>query len=207
MVKDLSTFQRFIKLCAGRIGQILNMSNLSKELGISIHTVKNWLSILEASFLIIQLQPYFENFGKRIIKSPKFYFTDVGLACYLLDIETLAQIDRDPLRGYLIENFVILELMKTRLNRKLDPHMYYCRDNHQNEVDIIYKAGNQLILIEIKASKTMNSEFLKGLYYFKNLVGDRSSKGFLIYSGDKEQRINDFNVINYKNTLRIFEEH
>lgn len=117
----MSLFQNFLKLCAGRVGQIFNSLNLSNELGISYHTVNSWLSILEASFLIFKLQSYFENFGKRIIKSPKLYFTDVGLATYLLDITSVEQISRDPLRGGLIENFVISEFIKSRLNKGYEP--------------------------------------------------------------------------------------
>lgn len=205
-IKDLSHFQRFLKLCAGRIGQVLNVHGLSNDLGISSHTVTAWLSVLEASFIIFKLQPYFENFGKRIIKSPKIYFTDVGLAAYLLDIENLGQIKRDPLRGFLIENLVILELMKTRLNHGLLPQLYYYRDNHQNEIDVIFKSAQQLIPIEIKAAQTFNREFLSGLKYFLNLVTPRCTQGFLVYTGDQEQKIEDFKVLNYRNAAKIVEK-
>lgn len=128
-VKDLLQFERFIRILAGRTGQILNMEEIGEERGISAHTVKEWISILEASFIVFRLQPYFENFGKRIIKSTKLYFTDTGLAVYLLGIESEIQISRrDPLRGHLVENLVLLELMKARLNRGLDPQLYYYRD-------------------------------------------------------------------------------
>lgn len=204
-VKDLMLFQRFMKLCAGRVGQILNVHNLSNDLGISSHTVKNWLSVLEASFLIFQLPPYFENFGKRVIKSPKIFFTDTGLASYLLDIENTTQLNRDPLRGHLIENLIVLELLKYRLNRGFDPQLYYYRDSNQNEVDVIYKTGHLLIPIEIKAAQTFNQNFLRGLKYFKTLVGDRCSKGYVIYTGDHGQNVEDFKIINYQNTSEVFE--
>lgn len=197
-VKNLSQFQRFVRLCAGRIGQILNHTSLANDVGISSHTIKEWISILEASFILIRLQPYFENFGKRMIKSPKLYFTDVGLATYLLGIETTAQLSRDPLRGNLVENLVVLELFKARLNRGLDPQLYYFRDVHGHEVDLIFQAGNQLIPIEVKASQTFHKEFLKNLDYFQELAGDRCKKGYLIYAGSHEQQVGNFQVLNYK---------
>lgn len=202
-IKDLSTFQRFMKLCAGRIGQILNVHSLSGDVGVSSHTINEWLSLLEASFIIIRLQPYFENFGKRIIKSPKLYFTDVGLATYLLDIETLEQINRDPLRGALVENLIILELYKARLNQGLDPQLYYFRDNHQHEIDVIFKKSQQLIPIEIKASKTIANDFFKGLNYFSKLIGSRCEQGYLVYAGEQQQRVDKFKVINYKEIYKI----
>lgn len=197
-VKDLALFQQFLKLCAGRIGQIFNSSNLSNELGVSHHTVQQWVSILEASFLVFRLQPYFENFGKRHIKSPKLYFTDVGLATYLLDIYSVEQVARDPLRGNLVENFVICDFFKNRLNQGYEPSFYFYRDNNNNEVDLLFKSGNQLFPIEIKAARTFNSMFLKGLKYFQNLVKERCPGGVLIYAGDQEQRIDAFQVYNYK---------
>ncbi len=204
-VKDLTLFQHFIKLCAGRIGQIMNVHSLSNDLGVSSHTVKHWLSILEASFILFQLPPYFENFGKRLIKSPKFYFTDVGLASFLLDIENTQQLIRDPLRGALFENLVVIELLKTRVNQGLDPHLYYFRDSQQHEIDVIYKNAQQLVPIEIKSGKTFHGEFLKNLQFFQALVGKkRCPKGFLIYNGEHEQRVNDWHVINLLHSEQVF---
>jgi len=196
-LKDLSQFQKFMKLCAGRIGQILNIQSLSNDLGVSNHTIKHWLSILEASFVIFQLQPYFENFGKRLIKSPKLYFVDPGLACYLLDIETIEQLQRDPLRGNLFENMVILELMKARLNQGKDPHLYYYRDNNQREIDVIYKSGNELVPIEIKSSETFHPAFMKSLEFLEKLVPERVSRGYVIYGGEDSYSFSRFSVLNY----------
>lgn len=202
-VKDLTIFQHFLKLCAGRVGQLINAHNLSNELGVSYHTVSNWLSILEASFLIFRLQPYFENFGKRLVKTPKLYFTDVGLAAYLLDITTVEQIARDPLRGSLVENLVVSEFMKNRLNQGFEPSFYFYRDNNNNEVDLIFKTGQRLIPIEIKAAKTFHPEFLKGLAYFKKVVSEeRCPQGVLIYSGEQEQRIQDINIFNFRHVAQ-----
>ncbi len=199
-VKDLLQFQRFIRICAGRVGQLLNLEGISNEVGVSAQTIKEWISILEASFIIFRLQPYFENFGKRMIKAPKLFFTDVGLATYLLGIENTIQISRDPLRGNLIENLIVLELMKARLNRGLDPQLYYFRDAHGHEVDLIFQSGHKLVPIEIKAAKTFNAEFLKNLDYFQQLAGDRCEKGFLIYTGSQEQAIGSFRILNYMNS-------
>jgi predicted AAA+ superfamily ATPase len=202
-VKDLVQFERFIRILAGRIGQILNMEEVGGEIGISSHTVKEWISILEASFIVFRLHPYFENFGKRIIKSPKLYFTDTGLAVYLLGIENEMQMSRDPLRGHLFENLILLELMKTRLNRGLDPQLYYYRDVQKNEVDIIFKNGNDLIPIEVKSSKTYHSEFLGTIHFFQNLVKTRAPKGFLVYAGEQEQTIHSIKLVNYKQASEI----
>lgn len=197
-IKDLSLFEKFIHICAGRVGTILNINQLSNDTGISTRTVEQWLSLLEASFIIYKLQPYYENFGKRVIKSPKFYFTDVGLLSYLLGIENPKQLFRDPLRGNWVENLVILELVKARLNSNLDPNLYYFRDSHQHEVDVIFKRGSELTPIEIKASQTFNSDFLKGLHYFEKLVSDRVNKGYLVYAGDQERTIGNIYVRNFR---------
>lgn len=202
-VKDIALFEKFVKLCAGRIGQLVNFQSLASETGVSYHTIESWLSVLEASFIIFRLQPYFENFGKRLIKSPKLYFTDVGLAAYLLGIENEQQMARDPLRGGLFENLVILELMKSRLNQGLDHQLYFFRDHSGNEVDVIYKSANTLIPIEIKAGKTFHRDFLKGLNYFKKLVGERCGEGFLVYSGDKEQANQEVTLLNYRNAIKV----
>lgn len=202
-VKDLSVFQHFIKLCASRVGQLFNANNISNELGVSSNTVNHWLSILEASFLIYRLQPYFENFGKRIIKSPKLYFTDVGLATYCLDIHTPEQLARDPLRGQLIENFVILEIIKHRMNQGLEPSCYFYRDSNQHEIDLILKLGHELIPIEIKGSKTFHPDFLKGLTYFQEIVKERAPHGFLIYSGTHEQKVKNNWVKHFSHTKAI----
>lgn len=205
-VKDLAQFERFIRICAGRIGQVINLEAIGREVGLSSHTVKEWISILEASFIVFRLQPYFENFGKRIIKSPKLFFTDVGLATYLLGIENEAQLSRDPLRGHLVENLVLLELIKWRNNQGLDPQLYYYRDVQQNEIDVIFKQGNQLIPIEIKSSQTFNPEFLKKIQFFQKL-SRRSPIGYLIYAGNQEQQIDSIKLLNYKHAsfaLRAF---
>jgi uncharacterized protein len=204
-VHDLILFQKFFRLCASRVGCILNQENLANEIGVSATTINHWLGILEASYLIFRVQPYFENLGKRLIKSPKIYFFDVGLVSYLIDIETIVQMSRDPLRGQLVENLVVLELFKTRLNQGLDPNIYFYRDNHKNEVDLIYKKGHELIPIEIKSAKSFDRSFLKGIQYFKNIIPDRVPTGYVIYAGGMSYKVDDFHLLNYKASHQIVE--
>lgn len=205
-IRDLKLFQHFLKLCAGRIGSILNKESLGNELGLSSHTITQWLSVLEASFIIFQVTPYFENFGKRTIKSPKLFFTDVGLAVYLLGIENIEQLSRDPLRGFLVENLVVLELAKTRLNQGLEPQLYFYRDNHQHEVDIIFKQSNELIPIEIKASQTYHTDFIKGIRHYENIANSKVKKGYLVYVGSHEQQIDNITILNFKHAYQIVEK-
>lgn len=179
------------------------MESLGNDLGLSGTTIKEWLSILEASFVIMRLQPYFENFGKRIIKSPKLYFVDVGMGAYLLGTESIQQIERDPLRGNLFENLVVMELVKARFNRGREANLYYFRDSHQNEIDLIYKQADLLFPIEIKSSETFNRSFMQRLDYFKKLAGDRCPKGYVVYAGDKEQSIQNTRLLNFKDSAQI----
>lgn len=202
-VHDLFLFQKFMRLCASRVGCVLNQENLANEVGISATTVNHWLSVLEASYLIFRIQPYFENLGKRIVKAPKLYFFDVGLVSYLINIETKVQMSRDPLRGNLVENLVVLELMKARLNQGLDPNLYFFRDSHKNEVDVIYKRANELIPIEIKSAKSFSSSFLKGLNYLRQLAPERVRSGYCVYGGSHSYVVNGFHLINYKNVSEI----
>lgn len=202
-IKNLGRFENFVRLLAGRVGQVVNLHSLSGDLGVSSTTLEDWLSVLESSFLIFRLPPYFENFGKRIIKSPKLYFTDVGLATYLLGIENIDQISRDPLLGGLFENMVVMEAVKTRLNRGFDPALYYWRDNNKNEIDMIIKKQYKLVPVEIKASMTFHDSFLKGIRYFQK-ISNKSQKGALIYSGSLQFE-NDIALINnFNNVHKLF---
>ncbi|PHQ78536.1 MAG: AAA family ATPase [Coxiella sp. (in: Bacteria)] len=202
-VKDLDQFQRFLYLCAARVGCLIDYTSLANELGISRHTIKHWISVLKASFIITTLPPYFENFGKQIIKSSKLYFTDVGLLCYLLGIQETIQLERHPLRGEIFENLVLLELIKNDVNRGIEPRLFFYRDSQQNEVDIIKPKGNDLIAIEIKSSQTFNKGFLKPMGKFKALAKNRKVQGVIIYSGQQEQMINDVQLLNYQHTKKI----
>ena len=203
-VKDLMLFQKFVRLCAGRIGQIFNAHQLSNEVGVSVPTIKSWLSLLQTSYIVFLLPPYFENIKKRLIKSPKLYFYDVGLASYLLGIESPEQISRDPLRGNLFENLVLSELIKTRINKGLDMNLYFFRDQHQNEVDVVFKRGSLFTTAEIKSAQTFTNHFLKGLLYFRKLFPQRIENEFLIYDGDLEQDVQGIHVLNYRSAAERF---
>ncbi len=198
-IKDLDQFQRLLNLCAARVGQVIDYTSMANELGIARDTVKSWLSVLKASFLITTLPPYFENFGKRIIKTPKLYFTDVGLVSYLLGIQEFAQIARHPLRGQLFENLVLLELMKLHYNRGDNTQFYYYRDNHQNEIDILFQQGLHLNAVEIKSTETFNKNLLKSLKKFEHIAEPTNIKPYLIYAGEREQQVNTHQIIQYLN--------
>lgn len=202
-VKDVGLFEDFLKLIAGRIGQLVNLNAISNDIGVSSTTLKQWLQVLEISHIVFFLRPYYNNFGKRIIKSPKVYFNDTAVACYLLGIENSNMVHRDPLLGGLFENLVISEAVKTRYNMGLDPNLYFYRDNNGNEIDLIFKKHDKLIPIEIKAAKTYNSDFLKGIKYFQKISGSLES-GYVIYSGDLELNGDNYKVRNFKKCHEIF---
>ena len=186
-VGDLSTFQHFLKLCAGRIGQLVNLTSLANDCGISVPTVKSWLSILEASYIIFQLQPHYQNFSKRLIKSSKIYFYDTGLACSLLDIDSAEQLSTHYLRGGLFESYVISEIIKTYYNVGRMPRCYFWRDKNGNEVDCLLEKGIALTPIEIKAGQTINSDYFKGLLYWNNLSNTLPKDNIVIYGGSQSQ--------------------
>ena len=202
-VQELSRFQHFMRLCAGRIGSLLNASSLGNEIGVSYHTIEQWLSVLEASFIIVRLMPFFENFGKRFVKSPKLYFTEVGLATYLLGLENVQQISRDPLRGALFENLVVAELWKARLNRARDPHLYFIRDKNQVEVDVLFQRGRDLHPIEIKSSETFHPDFLRNLQRVRRWAPQRMREGYVIYGGNAEQKLAEDKLVRYRDCATL----
>jgi len=201
-VKDVSLFQKFMKLCAGRVGQLFNANNLATEVGVSYQTIFAWLSALQATYIVFLVQPWSANISKRLVKTPKLYFYDVGLAAYLLGIENTSHVETHPLRGSLFENMVTLELLKKRYNAGLDNNLYFYRDNHGNEVDILQEAGYQLNLFEIKSAETFTPHFLKGLDYLKKIVPDRVGISNLVYAGSDEMSIKEHRIVNYKNLFR-----
>ena len=203
-VKDLNAFRKFIRLCAARIGSVFNASELSSEIGVSVNTIKSWLSVLEASYIIILLQPFYENTRKRLTKSPKLYFVDTGLACYLLDIESVRQLQRDKMRGHLFENLIVTEALKQRLNRGKSGNMCFYRDSNGNEVDLITRSEGRLKLYEVKSSETFHPEFEKGIKSFCKEFPDRVEEGTVIYAGATENVTRDIRLINY-NTFALKE--
>jgi predicted AAA+ superfamily ATPase len=202
-VTDLSAFKRFIQLCAGRVGQLLNVSALSNDSGIAVNTVNAWLSLLEQSYIIFLLQPHHKNFSKRIIKSPKLYFYDTGLVCSLLGIDTQNQVATHYLRGGLFESFVLSELHKMDYNAGRLPRLYFWRDKLGHEVDCIIERGGELIPIEIKAGKTVTSGFFEGLIFWKELAEVASEKGYIVYAGTQEQRRSHGTVLDWRNLDKI----
>jgi predicted AAA+ superfamily ATPase len=195
-LKDLSTFQQFLTLLAGRIGQVVNYTSLSNDVGVSATTVKNWISVLKASFIVYELPPFLENIRKRVVKSPKIYFSDSGLAAFLLGIETPEQLSRDPLRGGLYENLLVLEVLKNRLNSGRRPEVFFYRDTHGNEVDLVIKQGRTLTPVEIKSAATFTSDFLKGIERFRKVAGDRCAPGFVLYNGHEQYLLKGIRVFN-----------
>jgi predicted AAA+ superfamily ATPase len=182
---DSETFARFVRLCAGRSGQLLNMSSLAADSGISVPTVKRWLSLLQASFLIYLLQPYHSNFNKRLVKSPKLYFYDTGLLCYLLRIRSGEELITHSARGAVFETFVISELLKNCSNDGREPDIFFWRDSAGHEIDVIIDLGSKQIPIEIKSGQTLVGEFFAGLEYWRSLPGQDRCKPILVYGGQE----------------------
>jgi len=195
-LRDLALFQDFLMLLAGRVGQLVNYTSLSNDIGVSNVTVKNWLSVLMASYLVFQLQPYYENVSKRVVKSPKLYFTDTGIAAYLLGIRDGEHAIRDPLRGGLYENLIISDIYKGAFNRGIRPNLYFFRDSNGNEVDLVIREGRRLIPVEIKSSSTFAPEFIKGIQRFRELTPDRVSPGAVLYNGEREFVFKETRVLN-----------
>jgi hypothetical protein len=193
-LKDLGRFQQFLTLLAGRIGQIANYTSLSNDIGVSSTTIKNWISVLKASYIVFELPPFFENIGKRIIKSPKLYFTDTGFAAFLIGIRTAEQTARDPLRGGLYENFIILEILKSHFNKGMRPDMSFFRDSHGNEVDLIIRKRGKLLPLEIKSASTFSADFLKGIERFRALTDNRCLPGVVLYNGKQNYSMKDVRI-------------
>ncbi len=183
-VQDLDAFQRFVRLCAGRSGQILNLSSLAADCGITHNTARAWISVLEASYVLFLLQPHHANFNKRLIKAPKLYFLDTGLLCWLLGIQEQEQLAAHPLRGAIFESWVVSELRKAWLNRGERPLFYFWRDSNGNEVDLLIESGSGLMPIEIKSGQTLNRDFFTGLERWLALAGSMAQSPTLVYGGE-----------------------
>ncbi len=198
-VSDLNRFRVFLKICAGHTGQIINLSKIGNEVGISHNTAQKWLSILETSFIIFLLPPYYKNFNKRIIKSPKLYFYDTGLACSLMNIKNVEQLDYHFAKGNLFETMIISEIMKQKFNGELQGDVYFWRESNNNEIDCIIDTGNDLKAIEIKSGRTIKGDFFKNLNFFKKIIKDIDVKTFLIYGGNDIQKRTEHTIINWQN--------
>lgn len=194
-VRDLSTFRRFVRMCAARTGQLLNLSALAGDCGITHNTAKAWISVLEASYILHLLTPHHQNFNKRLIKSPKLYFYDVGLAAWLLNIQTADQLTIHSARGQLFETWVASELLKYRFNRALRSNLYFWRDNKGHEVDILVEQSDKLLPIEIKSGQTVAKDFFDSLKKFQSMAENMAPHGVLIYGGQQSQNREHMDVI------------
>lgn len=199
MIKNIGsqyTFEKFLRLCAGRTGQLLNMSSLAVEVGVDVKTISAWLGVLEMSFVVFRLQPFHKNYNKRIVKMPKLYFYDVGLAIALMGIEESTQLQIHPFKGALFENLVILEFLKQRLNLGKKPSIYFWRDNVGNEIDLVLETATQLVPLEIKSGQTITQDFYKGLNYWNKITN--TSGGYVVYAGkETRKQSNGVQVIPY----------
>lgn len=200
-VHDLQRFERFVRLCAGRTGQVLNLSSLGNDAGVSHATARAWIDLLQTSYVVHLLPPWFTNTTKRLVKSPKLYFYDVGLAGWLLGLRSADQLQRDPLYGALFENFVVMEAMKDRLNRGESAQLYFYRDAEGNEVDLLLPVGRQLHAIEIKAGQTVNSDYFKGLKTFSKQFPELCAGGGVVFGGNQGQARTDWPVYSWRRLL------
>lgn len=196
-VKDLLLFDRFVRLLAGRIGQLANFQSLAVETGVSAPTISQWVSVLEASFLVFRLPPYFLNISKRLVKAPKIYFSDVGLAAYLLGIENERQMMRDPLRGHLFENLVVADVMKHRINAGREPNLYFLRTEKGFEIDLLQVSGREIWPMEIKSAMTWRNEFASAIRRFVSEVPG-CVRPAVIYDGDKIEFSDGVKALNFR---------
>ena len=203
-IKDQMQFLKFMKLCAARIGSLFNASEVAMELGVDSKTVSHWLSVLQASYLVTLLPPYYENITKRVVKTPKLYFNDPGLACYLLDIESPKQLALDKMRGAVFENLVVMECIKHRFNQGKEGNVFFYRDSNGQEVDILVKEEGQLIAIEVKSSMTYQTDFAKTLKMLPQWTSTPIVRRAVVYGGDFENTAGDIWALRYDHVNRLF---
>jgi hypothetical protein len=202
-VRDLSAFQRFVKMCAARTGQILNLSSLASDCGISHNTAASWISVLEASYLIHLLRPHHRNFNKRLIKAPKLYFLDAGLAVWLLGIHTTEQMLFHAQRGAIFETFVVSEFLKDRFNQGLPSNLFYWRDSKGLEIDLILENGERLGAVEIKAGQTIAPDFFSSLKRWGKLTGQIDRPAWLVYGGERTWTSENISIIPWKDIFKV----
>lgn len=202
-VVDLGTFQRFVRLCAGRTGQLLNMSSIGQEIGVNYKTVRSWISILEASWIAFTLQPHHRNYSKRVVKQSKLYFYDTGLLCALLDLHSADQIANHYLRGHIYENFVVAEALKARYNAGLRPNAFFWRDSSGHEIDLLIENGVDIRAVEIKSGETLHEELFRGLRYFRRLSSIPEDSLYLVYGGDRCQQRRDGQVLGWRDIDKL----
>ena len=194
-VRDLNQFQRFLRLCAGRTGQLLNLSALGDDAGLSHNTAREWISVLEASYIIHRLPPHHQNFNKRLVKTPKLYFHDTGLAAWLLGIESPAQVASHPLRGALFETWVVADYLKQRLNTARPSNLSFWRDRSGHEVDLLIEQDGRLQAIEVKSGATPAKDATRGLDQWRDMVGDQGGPSILVYGGNEAQTRDEVDIV------------
>lgn len=198
-VKNLQSFQTFIRLCAGRVGSECNFSSLSNDVGVSVPTISEWVSILQASYIVWKLPPYFANINKRLVKTPKLYFYDTGLLCYLLGIENVQQLKTHPLRGSIFENMVLNEVLKSRFNQGKDNNLCFYRENKGYEVDLVSPQGNKLSIMEIKSAQTFTKDFMRGIKHLEEVLGEDIVRSCVVYDGELESPTLMRGIYNFRN--------
>lgn len=205
-IHNLGTFQRFLKMCASRAGQILNLSSLSNDCGISHSTAESWFNILEATYITTRIQPHYQNFSKRLIKSPKLYFYDTGLLSFLLGIKSPEELKTHSLRGAIMENWVATEIIKSQTNNHKPNNIFFWRDNKGVEIDFIIEYGEKLFPIEIKSGKTINSEYFKNIKYWTGIAGNKAGAGNIVYAGDENQTRADLKIYSWKSIENLIDK-
>ena len=203
-IDNLNQFNLFLKMCAARVGQLLNLVSIGNDCGIAQNTVKSWLSILESSYIIKLVYPYYNNFNKRLTKSPKIYFRDTGLLCRLLSIESSNALNTHSLKGGIFENYVFSELEKKYYNKGENYPIDFWRDKNSHEIDFLID-GKLLKLIEVKSGRTINKDYFKNINYFKK-ISNINSQTFLLYGGEENQKRSDVKIFSWDNVMEIFSE-
>jgi predicted AAA+ superfamily ATPase len=196
----LSIFQKFMRACAARTGQLLNKASISEDLGISPSTVNEWLSLLASSYIIFLLEPYYEKYGKRLVKTPKLYFVDTGIACHLLGLRDAEEVSLSYLRGSIIETCIISDLYKQFLNLDKDPDLYFWRDQTGHEVDVIVDRKPHPIAIEIKSSKTISPEYFDNVLFWNKITKSSNSGNYIIYGGPDSQQWPHASVVSWQSS-------
>jgi predicted AAA+ superfamily ATPase len=202
-VQDLNLFQTFVRLCAARVGQILDIAGLANDAGVAHNTARAWISVLEASYIVYRLSPHHKNFSKRLIKRPKLYFYDSGLVARLLGIRSPEELRHHPLRGNLFESWVVSEVQKWRFHNRQPLPIHFWREHKGREIDLLIETGNKVVAVEVKAGATINADFFRDLEYYRNLVSGYLKASFLVYGGDQQQTRSKNVIIPWSNIMAL----
>lgn len=202
-IKDLSAFQRFVRMSAARTGQLLNLSSLANDCGIKHNTARSWMSVLEASYIVFLLKPHHANFGKRLVRAPKIYFYDAGMAAWLSGISSVDQMAYHPLRGPLFENFIVSELLKSKFNMGQSANLYFWRDNVGNEIDVLVEKSDSLVPIEIKSGQTVTKDYFSYLGKWLSIAGNSADRPYVVYGGDESLRRENIRILSWRDLGKL----